>query len=121
MKGVLVILATLSLTACEPSRPTGAKDTTDSPFGCIASRQSIQPNSATLRPGDTLRLRIPPEVCNGVVYTAAYEWSSNNAAVAVVDRATALVTALAAGRATIIASAVNDPNDKSAMAVQVVP
>jgi uncharacterized protein YjdB len=64
---------------------------------------------------------MPPEVCNGVVYTAAYEWSSNNAAVAVVDRATALVTALAAGRATIIASAVNDPNDKSAMAVQVVP
>ncbi len=60
----------------------------------------VSPASATLVPGDTIRLSAEAHDRNGRVIDAAVTWTTSDPAVAAVD-ATGLVTALAEGSATV--------------------
>jgi len=72
-------------------------------------RWAVTPASATMSLGDTLRARA------GV----AVRWTSTNPTIATVEEATGLVQARTVGTATIIAASIENPNEKSAMALRV--
>jgi uncharacterized protein YjdB len=104
--------------ACGTDRPVGTSPPVDSLIGCI-SEPAVSPATATLHPGDTLRLRISGGA--RCATTTQWRWRSSDTAIAVVDSLEGLTRARTQGTATIIAEAVVDRNVKGAAAIVVVP
>jgi outer membrane protein assembly factor BamB len=84
----------------------------------VAATVTVTPAADTLAPGDTLRLSAEATDANGNAVTEAeFAWTSSAATVATVDNS-GLVTAVAAGSATITA-ATGDASAASEIAVKV--
>ncbi len=83
---------------------------------------SVQPSTATLSVGDTVRLTAAlPPACAGTLPTPVWRWSSSDAAVARVDSLTGLVTAVGQGNAAISAAPTFDPTIGGTATVRVLP
>src|SRR6266508_2568534 len=85
------------------SNPGGSSDTASVTVTCVAS-VTVTPPSATIPQGQTLQLTATPIDTSGAPMTGqAVAWASSNGAVATVNNS-GLVSALAAGSATITAT-----------------
>jgi uncharacterized protein YjdB len=85
---------------------------------CIGD-PAVNPPSSTLHTGDTLRLRASGS--NGCQAITQWRWRSSDTLVALVDSTQGLVFARKEGTASIVASAVEDPNIRGAAAIVVKP
>lgn len=107
----------LGATSCGSDQAPKIATHLDTMSVCVGG-PTVNPSTATLHLGDTLRLRASlgclPPTATGV------RWTSSNDSIAVVDSA-GLVRAMSRGAVTIILSAVVDPNIKGAAAITVVP
>src|SRR5215831_6828122 len=86
--------------------------------GCALIGMRVSPGSATLLPGDTLRIRATETPCSGITTAVVVRWKSSDTTVATVS-SDGLVRARTIGVAAIIATAVADAADQSAMALSV--
>ncbi len=87
--------------------------------GCALIGPHVNPSSATLHPGDTLRVSAMETACDGTI-SAVFRWTTSDTSVATVGPSDGLVRARGRGTATIIASDVRDLSIKGAMALTVV-
>ena len=110
---VIAVSASLVLTAC---RDRGHVSPTSS--DCVLVGPTAAPPSATLHPGDTLRVRASYTPCPAGS-PASFRWRSSDTVIAVVDSLTGLVRARSVGQATIVAAVVAEPSLVAAMALQV--
>ncbi|MEP6493158.1 MAG: Ig-like domain-containing protein [bacterium] len=78
------------------------------------------PVTASLHPGDTLRVTVSNPAC-GQPNVIHFRWVTSDAKVATVDSLSGLVTARGTGAATIIAQMVEESSIKGAMVVRVDP
>ena len=108
----LVVMA-----ACGGSEKAATDPTSE--VGCLVGLSRVSPASATLHPGDTLRVLAIDTPCFGSPQIVAAQWTSSNASVATVGPNDGLVRAYSRGQATIIAADPHDPNLKGAMALVV--
>ena len=115
----VVVSASLVLTIVACSRDTSSPPPED--VGCVASGAVVVPSVATLHSGDTVRVTASLRPCPGFPAFVEFRWRSSDTLIATVDPIAGLVRARRAGTATIIASAVLDPNVQGAMALAVVP
>jgi len=107
------VVAGLMATACGGSEKL-ATDPAAS-VGCVLNGLSVSPSTATLHPGDSLRVVLNYTPCFGEPTTIAVRWRSSNISIATVGDTSGLVRAYSRGQATIIATAVADPTVQSAM------
>jgi len=110
----VAVSALLLLTACR-DRSGHASPTS---FDCVLVGPTATPPSATLHPGDTLRVRASYTPCPAGS-PASFRWRSSDTVIAVVDSVTGLVRARSVGQATIVAAVVAEPSLVAAMALQV--
>jgi hypothetical protein len=87
---------------------------------CTLPTPTMSPSSATIHPGDTLRVRANYTPCPTGL-TPAFQYRSSDSAVAIVDPVNGLIAARSPGTSTIIAIAVSDAALTAAMALQVTP
>lgn len=117
LRRLILAPVVIAVTACSTSVAAP-------PSNCVntAPGASVQPSSATLSVGDTLRLAaaLPPG-CTGTLPTPVWRWSSSNAAVARVDSLTGLVTAVGPGTTAISAAPTFDPTIRGTSTVRVLP
>jgi hypothetical protein len=85
---------------------------------CLLIGPTVSPASATLHPGDTLRVRASYSLCPAAP-APSFRWRSSDTLIAVVDSLTGLVRARSLGQASIIATALSDRALVGAMALQV--
>jgi len=117
MRVIVSACLVLAIVAC--SRDTSSPPSQD--VGCVASGAVVVPSIATLHSGDTVRASASLPPCSGRPAFVEFRWRSSDTLVASVDPIAGLVRARRSGVATIIASAVLDPNVQGAMALSVVP
>ena len=110
MKVLLFVAALVALTAC--GAPTNDV-VTPTNLPCITIGPRTQPSSATLHPGDTLRVSVILPPCSSTLTT--FRWFSSDSSIAMVDSLSGLIRARAVGTVTMVATAVADPNFKTAM------
>ncbi|MGH7617891.1 MAG: Ig-like domain-containing protein [Gemmatimonadaceae bacterium] len=80
----------------------------------------MSPASATMHPGDTLRLKVTGSVdCSSSI--TSWRWRSSDTTVASIDSLSGLVHATRPGTATAIAAAVQIPSVMGASAINVNP
>jgi uncharacterized protein YjdB len=113
MKALLYVVALVMIGACAATA-TDAVTPTDSVV-CITIGATVRPNSATLHPGDTLRVSASLPSCGLGAPTATFRWASSDSSVAVVDSPSGLIRARSLGTATIIAAVTADRSVKGAM------
>jgi uncharacterized protein YjdB len=111
---MFVALALSILAACRNGNDHAASTGPD----CVLNGPTASPPSATLHPGDTLRMRASYTPCPAGL-PASFRWRSSDTVIAVVDSLTGLVRARSLGHATIIAAVVTEPTLVAAMALQV--
>lgn len=114
MKVAVLIGSTLViLAACRDGLPAVQTDP-----DCLLIGPTVSPASATLHPGDTLRVRASYSPCPAAA-APSFRWRSSDTLIAVVDSLTGLVKARSLGQASIIAMALSDRSLMGAMALQV--
>lgn len=115
---VVGAVAGLMVTAgCGGSERSATEPTTE--VDCVVALRRVSPASATLHPGDTLRVVAIDDPCPGLPKPMIAQWASSDTSVATVGASDGLVRARSAGRTTIIASDPADPSLKGAMALVV--
>ena len=82
---------------------------------CITIGPTVRPASATLHPGDTLRVSVSMPACALGTTTETFRWSSSDSSVAFVDSLSGLIRARSLGTATIIAALAAERSVKGAM------
>lgn len=97
----------------------GSSDATATQTVACLDGITVSPTSASLRAGDTLRIKATEPGCPFNPVPVTYMWSSSNAAVVAVDAGTGLLHAKALGNATITVQRANAPSDKGTVAVDV--
>lgn len=85
---------------------------------CSLIGPTVSPATAILHPGDTLQTRVSYSPCPAGT-APSFQWRSTDTLIAVVDSLTGLVRARSLGQTSIIATAVNAPALRGAMALQV--
>jgi uncharacterized protein YjdB len=105
------------MTACGGSEKASTDPTSE--VSCAVGLSRISPSSATLHPGDTLRVLAIDTPCFGSPAIVAAQWTSSDTSVATIGPNNGLIRAFSRGQATIIATDPHDPNQKSAMALAV--
>ncbi len=116
VRTTLVGLLTIAgLTACGDKVTVPAITTT--PPGQVVHQVTVSPASASLNVGDKITLAASVNADAGVT-NRTVTWSSSNTAIATVD-ANGVVTAVAAGNATVIAKSAADPSVQGAAAITV--
>lgn len=94
MRALLVSVALMAcVTAC-----SGANATSPSK-ACTMQGPTVQPSTATVRPGDTIQLTVT--VQSGCAPTPVWLWKSSAPAIASVDSTSGLVTGVSAGTVSI--------------------
>jgi len=111
---ILTALTWLSLAACRDGSDHANLIGPD----CVLIGPTATLPSATLHPGDTLRVRASYTPCPAGL-PAEFRWRSSDTVIAVVDSVTGLVRARSLGQATIIAAVVAEPALVAAMALHV--
>jgi hypothetical protein len=107
----------MTTVSCGRSERAATDPTFD--VGCLLLGPRVVPSSASLQPGDTLRVTATETSCHKAIPTS-FVWTTSDPSVATVGSTDGLVRARAGGVATIIASDVRDLNIKGAMALTVV-
>ena len=118
MKLSLFVAALVAVGAC--SATSGAITAPDS-VSCITIGPTVRPSSATLHPGDTLRVSASLPSCGLGAPTATFRWASSDSSVALVDSLSGLIRARSLGTATVIAAWAADRSVKGAMLLVVAP
>ena len=85
---------------------------------CAEMEITVSPASATLHPGDTLRVRASNSPCQ-TGPAPSFRWRSSDTVTAVVDSLTGLVRARSPGQATVVATLLSEPTLHGAMILQV--
>lgn len=85
---------------------------------CVLIGPTVSPASATLHPGDTLRVHASYSPCP-TGPAPSFRWRSSDTVTAAVDSLTGLVRARTPGQATVVATLLSEPTLKGAMALQV--
>jgi hypothetical protein len=117
-RSVVIAALALAATACGADRPVGTTPPVDSLVGCIGLI-AVNPATATLHAGDTLRLKITGgSNCNSI---SQWRWRTSDTLVATIDSIEGVVRAKSRGVTTAIAEALLDRNIKGAAAITVVP
>jgi Big-like domain-containing protein len=109
---ILIGLTLFILAACRDAR------TVQTEPDCVLIGPTVSPPSATLHPGDTLRVRASYSPCPSGP-APSFRWRSTDTLIAMVDSVTGLVRARSLGQASIIATAVSEPALRGAMALDV--
>lgn len=118
ISAVVVAVATaVTLGACNKTTAPKA----EMPVDCAVGEAHASPASATLHPGDTLRVRAVVINCPQDPFVPTFSWRASDTSVASVDSASGLVRARANGAATIIGSASQNQQVQIAFALTVVP
>jgi hypothetical protein len=105
----------------------GCRSRADLPTSVLASDcllgSIVSPASAALHVGDTLRVSVSTRICPGQPEQtlAPYAWSSSDSSVAKVSASSGLVLAIRDGNVTIVATSVEEPLIKGAMALHIAP
>jgi uncharacterized protein YjdB len=119
MKTVVPLLIAICVAACNSTPSNILGDGVDRSCAAVGGVQ-VTPPSASMHPGDNLRVIVRVGTCTGTSSTDV-RWLSSDTTVALVDSLTGLVQARHAGTATIVATAVVDPQIQGALALQVTP
>src|SRR5579885_2498528 len=118
VRSTLVGLQTIAgITACGDKVTVPQQTTTVVTPPTVVHQVTVSPSSVNLNVGDKVTLAASVDADAGVT-DRTVTWSSSNTAIATVD-ANGVVTAVAAGNATITAASKADPNVKGAAAVTV--
>jgi uncharacterized protein YjdB len=107
MKSLLFVATLVAVAACSAT----ASDAV-TPTDFVSCTPTVRPSSATLHPGDTLRVTVTVSSCS---LPATFRWSSSDSSVAFVDSLSGLIRARSLGTATIIAAFAAERNVKGAM------
>jgi len=113
MKSLLFVATLVAVGAC--SATVSDAVTLPDSVSCTLQGPTVRPSSATLHPGDTLRLSVSMPACALGTTTATFRWSSSDSNVAFVDSLSGLIRARSLGTATISAAATQDRSVKGAM------
>jgi len=120
LRSALTSLGIVGLTvviACGPgNEPLAA---VPPPAECTISETTVSPASATVHPGDTLRVTATISDCRDGRHQA--RWTSSDTTVATVTVDAGSIHAMKTGRVSIIATAVDNSAEKAAMALDVNP
>jgi hypothetical protein len=114
--GISVTFAAVTV-ACGADRVAQSNPRLDTVSTCLSS-VTVNPATATLHPGDTLRLHA--DACR-IPSSTGWWWRSSDTVVAAIDSAGGLVLARSRGTATMTARALSDPNVSALALVNVVP
>ena len=117
MKSLLFVATLVAVGACGATASDGV--TLPDSVSCTLQGPTVRPNSATLHPGDTLRVSASLPSCGLGVTTATFRWSSSDSSVALVDSLSGLIRARSLGTATITAAVTADRSVKGAMLLAV--
>jgi uncharacterized protein YjdB len=116
MKGACLMIG-VAIVACGSDRIAQTAPV-DTPLAVCVDGPTVSPASATLRVGDTLRVRAPAELCANPVQ---WRWHSSDTVVASIDSLDGLVRAKRQGSASIVNELLSDRNEKGAAAITVTP
>ena len=113
MKSLLFVATLVAVGACGAT----ASDAVTLPdsVSCTLQGPTVRPSTATLHPGDTLRVSASLPSCGLGATTATFRWSSSDSSVALVDSLSGLIRARSLGTVTIVAAAAADRSVKGAM------
>jgi uncharacterized protein YjdB len=93
--------------SCGGAEKSPADPTIEVGCGSLLLPPTVTPSSATLHPGDTLRLFAAYTTCSRLPKPVAMQWRSSNSSVATADSG-GLVRAFSRGQVTIIATLAAD-------------
>jgi uncharacterized protein YjdB len=118
---VLFIFATIAATACDTALTTNLAGLAGGGLdSCAVQSVVITPDTATLAVGQTLQPTAQVQSCTASV-DEGVRWVSSNPTIISVDSLSGSITALAAGHASAVASAVAQPTVTASLGVTVAP
>ena len=113
--GITVAIAA-GLGACDKT----TSPTAETPIDCTAT-MSASPPTATIHPGDTLRVHASAPPCPPEILSPTFWWRAIDTSVAGVDSVAGLVRAKTAGQTTIVGTETVNSQAKVAVALTVAP